>query len=76
MQPRAPDISARVTTLIMRHHNGDRTAAASLIGMAPEQLAGLLSGDWMRFSLGDLALVVRTYDVSITWLLTGGERWH
>lgn len=62
-------VSARVKSLIDRHHRGNRLAAAQTLGVNPEQLAGLLSGDWMRFSLDALAALVCHYDVSVDWLL-------
>jgi hypothetical protein len=58
-----------VETLIARHHDGDCGAAAARIGIEPERLTGLLSGDWRRFSLDALAAVAWQHPVSITWLL-------
>jgi hypothetical protein len=43
--------SARVEELIERHDGGDRDTAARRLGIAPDRLAGLLSGDWRKFSL-------------------------
>jgi hypothetical protein len=71
--PQASRVSARVALLIARHHGGDRRAAARTLGIAPEGLAGLLSGDWCRFSLDDLAALIRGHDVSVGWLL-GSEQ--
>jgi hypothetical protein len=62
-------VSARVQTLIARHHAGDPAAAAAHIGIEPERLAGLLSGDWRLFTLDALAAVAWQHSVSITWLL-------
>jgi hypothetical protein len=69
MGPSAADVSARVQTLIVRHHGGDAGAAARRIGIEPERLTELLSGDWGRFSLDALAAVVGRHPVSIGWLL-------
>jgi hypothetical protein len=65
----ATAVSSRVKTLIARHHCGNRFAAAYALGVDQEGLAGLLSGDWRRFSLHTLAALVRGYDVSLDWLL-------
>lgn len=65
----ASDVSARVEALIGRRHGGDRRAAARHLGIEPERLAGLLSGDWRRFSLDALAALVRGYGVRVEWLL-------
>jgi hypothetical protein len=69
MAPSAIAVSARVETLIARHHAGDPTAAAARIGIEPERLTGLLSGDWRLFSLDALAAVAWQHPVSIAWLL-------
>jgi hypothetical protein len=69
MRPSAVAVSARVETLIARHHDGDRGVAAARIGIEPERLSGLLSGDWRLFSLDALAAVAWQHPVSITWLL-------
>jgi hypothetical protein len=58
-----------VQILIVRHHGGDTGAAARRIGIEPERLTGLLSGDWGRFTLDALAAVVRRHPVSIGWLV-------
>jgi hypothetical protein len=47
----ASNVSARVEELIERHDGGDRDTAARRLGIAPDRLAGLLSGDWRKFSL-------------------------
>ena len=65
----ASNVSARVEELIARHDGGDRDAAAQRLGIAPDRLAGLLSGDWRRFSLEALAAAVRGYSVSLEALL-------
>lgn len=65
----ASDVSARVEALIARHHRGDRRAAARRLGIEPDHLAGLLSGDWRRFTLDGLAALVLAYDVRLEWLL-------
>jgi hypothetical protein len=67
--PRASEVSARIASLIERHHRGNRLAAAEQLHLAPETLAGLLSGDWQRFTLDGLAAVVCRYRVSVPWLL-------
>lgn len=64
------DVSARVATLIDRRHGGDRLTAARQLGVEPALVAGLLSGDWRQFSLDALAAVVRSYGVSVCWLLS------
>jgi hypothetical protein len=69
MGPSALAVSARVETLIARHHAGDPNAAAARIGIEPERLSGLLSGDWRLFTLDALAAVAWQHSVSITWLL-------
>ena len=66
----ASDVSARVRTLIARHDGGNARAAAHALGIDQAGLAGLLSGDWQRFSLDAFAAIVRGYGVSPTWLLT------
>jgi hypothetical protein len=71
MGPSAVEVSARVETLIARHHDGDHGAAARRMGIEPERLSELLSGDWGRFSLDALAAVVGRHPVSIAWLLGG-----
>ena len=65
----ASNVSARVEELIARHDGGDRDTAAQRLGINPDRLAGLLSGDWRRFSLEALAAAVRGYSVSIEALL-------
>jgi hypothetical protein len=65
----ASDVSARVETLIARHHRGNRRAAAHQLGIEPDRLDGLLSGDWRRFTLDALAALVRGYQVNLHWLL-------
>ena len=65
----ASNVSARVEELIARHDGGDRDTAAQRLGIAPDRLAGLLSGDWRRFSLEALAAAVRRYTVSLEALL-------
>ena len=69
-------MSGRVDGLIARYHGGDRELAARRLGIKPELLTGLLSGDWRQFSLDGLVAVIRTHGVSIDWLLgsTGGSR--
>jgi hypothetical protein len=62
-------VSARVASLIERHHRGNRRAAAEQLHIAPETLAGLLSGDWRRFTLDGLATILCRYRVSVQWLL-------
>ena len=71
----ASAVSTRVKALIARHHDGNRFAAARSLGVQPEQLSGLLSGDWRRFSLDALAALVHGYDVNVVWLLApaGGD---
>jgi hypothetical protein len=69
MRPSAAAVSARVETLILRHHDGDPCAAARQIGIEQERLIGLLSGNWELFSLDALAAVMDRHPVSIAWLL-------
>ena len=66
----ALDVSARVKSLIDVRNGGDRRAAAYALGLDAECVAGLLSGDWHRFSLDALAALVTRYGVSIAWLLS------
>lgn len=66
---RAWNVSARVDLLIERHHGGDRCAAAHALGIAPEGLAGMLSGDWREFTLDALAALVLGHGVTVPWLL-------
>lgn len=63
------NVSARVDLLIERHHGGDRFAAAHALGIAPEGLAGMLSGDWREFTLDVLAALVLGHGVTVPWLL-------
>ena len=65
----AGNVSARVEELIERHDRGDRDTAARRLGIGPDRLAGLLSGDWRKFSLEALAAAVRGYSVSLEALL-------
>jgi hypothetical protein len=65
----ASNLSARIHALIAHHHAGDSDAAAQQLGLEPDTLAGLLTGDWRQFSLAALAVIVRAYDVSPAWLL-------
>jgi hypothetical protein len=58
-------VSARLEELIARHDGGDRRAAARRLGIGHECLAGILSGDWRRFSLDAFAAMVRGYGVSL-----------
>jgi hypothetical protein len=65
----ASNVSARIEELILRHDGGDRTAAARRLGLDAERLAGLLSGDWSRFSLDGFAAMVRCYGVTLDSLI-------
>jgi hypothetical protein len=65
----ASNVSARVDLLIERHHGGDRGAAAHALGIAPEGLAGMLSGDWCEFTLDALAALILGHGVTVPWLL-------
>ena len=65
----AANVSARIEALILRHDGGDRGAAARRLGLDPERLAGLLSGDWRRFSLDGFAAMVRCYGVTFDSLI-------
>ena len=65
----AGNVSARVEELIEQHDGGDRDTAARRLGIAPDRLAGLLSGDWRKFSLEALAAAVRAYSVSLEALI-------
>ena len=69
----AANVSARVEELIERHDGGNRDTAARRLGIAPERLAGMLSGDWRRFSLDALAALVRGYSVSTDALLATSD---
>jgi predicted XRE-type DNA-binding protein len=62
-------VSARVRRLIDSRDAGNRASAAARLGVKPELLDGLMSGDWRQFSLDALVAVIRTHDVSIDWLL-------
>jgi hypothetical protein len=62
-------VSARVEGLIARHHGGDTGLAARRLGIRPELMTGLLSGDWRQFSLDALVAVIRIHGVTIDWLL-------
>lgn len=66
----ASNVSARVRSLIARHHDGDLCTAARILEMDPQRLAGILSGDWEQFSLDAFSAVVRGYGISVDWLLT------
>src|SRR5687767_6650603 len=61
----AGSLSARIEWLIESHDGGDRETAGRRLGIAPDRLDGLLSGDWRRFSLEALAQLVQGYGVSI-----------
>jgi hypothetical protein len=65
----AGTVSTRIARLIDSHDGGDRETAGRRLGIAPERLDGLLSGDWRRFSLEALAKVVQGYSVSIDELI-------
>jgi hypothetical protein len=69
-----------VEELIERHDGGNRDTAARRLGIAPERIAGMLSGDWHRFSLDALAALVRGYSVSTDSLLatsdTEAKQWQ
>lgn len=65
----AANVSARVEELIERHDGGDRDTAARRLGIAPDRLTGLHSGDWRRFSLDALAALLQGYSVSMDALL-------
>jgi transcriptional regulator with XRE-family HTH domain len=61
----AGNLSARFECLIESYDGGDRETAGRRLGIAADQLAGLLSGDWRRFSLEALARLVQGYGVSL-----------
>lgn len=65
----ASDVSARIEALVARYDGGDRHAAARRLGIEPERLAGLMSGDWSRFSLDALAALMVGYGVRVETLL-------
>lgn len=65
----ARNVSERVGLLIERHHGGDRGAAADALGIRPEVLAGMLTGDWREFTLDALAALVLGHGVTMPWLL-------
>jgi hypothetical protein len=67
-------MSIRIDALVERYDGGDRSEAARRLGIEPEHLAGLLSGDWRRFTLDALAALVRGYSVSLNWLLAPSAR--
>jgi hypothetical protein len=68
----ASNVSARIEELIRRHDGGDRKAAARRLGLDAESVAGLLSGNWRRFSLDGLAAMVRCYGVTLDSLIASG----
>ena len=70
------EVSSRIEGLIERYHAGDRGRAAIRLGIAPELLDGLLSGDWRHFSLDALVAVIHTHGVSIDWLLGSSRGWE
>lgn len=76
----ASNLSAQVEELIKRNDGGDRDTAARRLGIAPDRLAGLLSGDWRKFSLDALAALVRGYSVTMDSLLatpeSEGKKWQ
>ena len=61
----AGSLSARIKWLIETHDGGDTEPAGRRLGIGPDRLDGLLSGDWRRFSLEALARVVQGYRISI-----------
>lgn len=65
----ASNVSARIEELIARHDGGNRRAAARRLGIDRECLAGILSGDWGRFTLDAFAALVRGYGVSLESLI-------
>jgi hypothetical protein len=65
----AAEVSARVDGLIRRRYGGNQGLAAQRLGVSPELLTGLLSGDWRQFSLDALVAIIRTHGVTIDWLL-------
>ena len=56
-------VSERIERLIAQYDGGDHQSAGRRLGIGAERLQALLSGDWRRFSLEDLALLVRGYSV-------------
>jgi hypothetical protein len=70
----ASTVSARIEELIARHDGGDRRAAARRLGIDHECLAGILSGDWRRFSLDAFAAMVRGYGVTLESLIAADGR--
>ena len=70
MKPiQAADVSARIEALVARYDAGDSHAAARRLGIRPDRLDGLMSGDWRRFSLDALAALTRGYRVRVESLL-------
>jgi hypothetical protein len=65
----ATKVSERIADLIERHDGGNREIAALRLGIEPDHLSGLLSGDWARFTLDALAKLVRGYSVPVETLL-------
>jgi hypothetical protein len=69
-------MSVRIEGLIERYHEGDRGRAAIRLGITPQLLDGLLSGDWRQFSLDALIAVIHTHGVTIDWLLGSNRGWE
>jgi hypothetical protein len=65
----ATKVSERIADLIERYDGGNREVAALRLGIEPDHLSGLLSGDWARFTLDALAKLVRGYYVPVETLL-------
>ena len=65
----ATKVSERIADLIERYDGGNREVAALRLGIEPDHLSGLLSGDWARFTLDALAKLVRGYSVPVETLL-------
>jgi hypothetical protein len=65
----ASDVSARIEALVARYDGGDWNAAARRLGIQADRFAGLMSGDWSRFSLDALAALTLGYRVRVETLL-------
>jgi hypothetical protein len=62
-------VSERIAVLIERHDGGNQEVAALRLGIEPDHLSDMLSGDWARFTLDALAKLVRGYSVPLETLL-------
>ena len=67
------EIASRIQKLIESEDNGDLAAASRRLGLSRELLAELVECAPCDRYLGEIAAVIRGYEVDAIWLLTGGD---